>query len=50
VEAESNVVGDPVSVSIAEHGLEQGDGVGESGCAIVWSEAVEDSVAKRVQP
>ena len=36
VEAETDVVGDPVAVSVAEDGFEQGDGVVERDGAVVF--------------
>ena len=50
VEAQADVVGGPVAVGVAEDGFEQSDGAGESCCAVVWGEAVEDAIAEGVEP
>ena len=50
VETQANVVGGPVAVGVAEDGFEQSDGAGESCCAVVWGEAVEDAIAEGVEP
>ncbi len=50
MEAEADVVGDPVAVGVAEDGFEQGDGLGESCGAVGGREVVEDAVAEGVEP
>ena len=50
VEAEANVVSDPVVVGVAEDGFEERDGFIDGFSAIGGCEAIEDSVAKGVEP
>jgi hypothetical protein len=50
VEAEADVVGDPVAVGVSENGFEERDGVGNGLRSIGWVKAVEDSVAEGVEP
>jgi len=50
MEAQADVVGDPVAVGVAEDRLEKGDGAGEDGGAVGGVEQVEDSVAEGVEP
>ena len=50
MKAETDVVGAPVAVSVAENGLEQSDRVCECGGAVRGIELVEDAVAEGVEP
>ena len=50
MEAEANVVGDPVAFGVAEDGFEERYGLGEDGGAVGGGELVEDSVAEGVEP
>jgi hypothetical protein len=50
VKTKSYVVGHPIAVGIAQHGLEESNGVGEGGCSIGYVEAVENAIAECVEP
>ena len=50
MEAQADVIGDPVAVGIAKDWLEECHGLGEDGSAVRGVELVEDSVAEGVEP
>src|ERR1700679_1561122 len=50
VEAETDVVGGPVAIGVAEGWFEQSDCFGYCDCAISWVELIEDAVAEGVEP
>jgi hypothetical protein len=50
VEAQADVVGDPVAVGVANHWFEQSYGLAYGLGAIGGIEAVEDAVAEGVEP
>jgi len=50
VETESYIISGPITVSVAEDGLEETDRVGENGRSVVWAEMIEDPITKGVEP
>jgi hypothetical protein len=50
VEAETDVVGGPVAVGVAERGLEERDGLFDGAGAVGRREEIEDAVAEGVEP
>ena len=50
METESYIISGPITVSVAEDGLEEVDGVGEGGRSVDWVEMVEYTVTEGVEP